>query len=86
MHGEKHVGNATYLNIQALFAANSDFYQTNWHSWLDGGNQLLIAGYTWFHLILLLQFIDWGHFFLASCHTSVEWEGGGAGGHWPPNI
>lgn len=41
MHGEKHVGNATYLNIQALFAANSDFYQTNWHSWLDEGNQIL---------------------------------------------
>ena len=43
MHGEEHVGNATYLIIQALFTANSDYYRINWHFWLDGDNHLLIT-------------------------------------------
>ena len=43
MHGEEHVGNATYLIIQALFTANSDYYQINWHFWLDGENHLLVT-------------------------------------------
>ena len=33
MQGEEHLGNATYKIIQALFIVNSDYYQTNWHSY-----------------------------------------------------
>ena len=62
MQGEEHLGNATYIIIQTLFIVNTDYFQTNWHSWLNGGNHLLTT--------ILLQFINWGRFFLASYHTS----------------